>query len=151
MSDMLSEAGAVFAANPEHMRIALELDGDLVVCKACGATWKAGKAVPEKVSAGDGSCAKSEREIYGVGIAKGVRVELHPGCDLWMRGARYGVVRRVVHNTPPAAPVAFVRMDHKSIRKLQAFDVSRLRSLGDAAIAASQKELLKASLNHLKR
>ena len=32
----------------------------------------------------DGSC-------YGVGD----RVELHPGTDLWMRGAPYGTVRRI--------------------------------------------------------
>ena len=32
----------------------------------------------------DGSC-------YGVGD----RVELHPATDLWMRGARYGIVRRM--------------------------------------------------------
>lgn len=25
----------------------------------------------------------------------GFRIELHPGTDLWMRGARYGVVTKV--------------------------------------------------------
>lgn len=25
----------------------------------------------------------------------GMRVELHPGCDLWMRGARFGDVVKV--------------------------------------------------------
>jgi hypothetical protein len=28
----------------------------------------------------------------GNGYSVGDRVELHPGTDLWMRGARYGVV-----------------------------------------------------------
>jgi hypothetical protein len=28
----------------------------------------------------------------GNGYSVGDRVELHPGCDLWMRGARYGKV-----------------------------------------------------------
>ena len=28
----------------------------------------------------------------GKEYAIGDRVELHPGCDLWMRGARYGTV-----------------------------------------------------------
>jgi hypothetical protein len=28
----------------------------------------------------------------GLGYTVGDRVELHPGADLWMRGARYGVV-----------------------------------------------------------
>ena len=30
----------------------------------------------------------------GSTYAVGDRVELHPACDLWMRGARYGVVVR---------------------------------------------------------
>lgn len=28
----------------------------------------------------------------GLGYTIGDRVELHPGCDLWMQGARYGTV-----------------------------------------------------------
>jgi hypothetical protein len=28
----------------------------------------------------------------GIGFAEGDRVELHPGLDLWMRGARFGTV-----------------------------------------------------------
>lgn len=28
----------------------------------------------------------------GCSYQVGDRVELHPGCDLWMQGARYGVV-----------------------------------------------------------
>ena len=28
----------------------------------------------------------------GLGYTVGDRVEIHPGTDLWMRGARYGVV-----------------------------------------------------------
>ena len=34
-------------------------------------------------------------DVYGydgLTIAVGDRVELHPGTDLWMRGARYGTV-----------------------------------------------------------
>lgn len=41
----------------------------------------------------------------------GQRVELHPACDLWMRGARFGTVvkvgRKHVH----------VRMDHAQVRR----------------------------------
>lgn len=33
----------------------------------------------------------------GRAIAAGSRVELHPGCDLWARGARFGTVARVYH------------------------------------------------------
>lgn len=38
----------------------------------------------------------------------GDRVEIHPGTDLWMRGARYGVVERV--SLTPADRV-HVRLD----------------------------------------
>ena len=33
-------------------------------------------------------CEGWDGEEYGVGD----RVEIHPGCDLWMRGARFGTV-----------------------------------------------------------
>lgn len=26
---------------------------------------------------------------------RGYRIELHPACDLWMRGARFGTVQKV--------------------------------------------------------
>lgn len=32
----------------------------------------------------------------GIGFTVGDRVEIHPGTDLWMRGARYGTVTRIV-------------------------------------------------------
>jgi hypothetical protein len=38
------------------------------------------------------------RTVYGYdgnGYTVGDRVELHPGTDLWMRGARYGTVVRL--------------------------------------------------------
>ena len=41
---------------------------------------------------------KSKRDVTGYdgnGYTVGDRVELHPGMDLWMRGARFGVVTRV--------------------------------------------------------
>lgn len=31
----------------------------------------------------------------GNGYSVGDRVELHPGCDLWMRGARYSTVTSI--------------------------------------------------------
>ena len=42
----------------------------------------------------------------------GRRVELHPGHDLWMRGARYGKVVRVKGDT------LSIRMDNKAVRSL---------------------------------
>jgi hypothetical protein len=51
----------------------------------------------------------------------GDRVEIHPGSDLWMRGARFGTVRKVKNGK------VAVRMDHKSVRKLQWFYTTDLR------------------------
>lgn len=37
----------------------------------------------------------TERNLYGfdgLGYGIGDRVEIHPGTDLWMRGAKYGTV-----------------------------------------------------------
>lgn len=48
---------------------------------------------------------------YGVGD----RVELHPGCDLWMRGARLGTVHSF--SLTPNDRVK-VRMDHPQVRNL---------------------------------
>ena len=42
----------------------------------------------------------------------GRRIELHPGHDLWMRGARYGEVVRVEKD------VLVVRMDNAQVKKL---------------------------------
>lgn len=39
------------------------------------------------------------------------RVELHPACDLWMRGARFGTVRGRTRN------FVKVRMDHPQVRR----------------------------------
>lgn len=50
----------------------------------------------------------------------GARVELHPGCDLWMRGAKYGTVVKEESDT------VTVRMDHKSVRKLQRLPKDRV-------------------------
>jgi hypothetical protein len=54
----------------------------------------------------------------------GDRVELHPGCDLWMRGAKFGTIH--------AASVVIrdawvVRMDHPAVKNLRTFKSDRLR------------------------
>lgn len=51
----------------------------------------------------------------------GAHVELHPGCDLWMRGARFGTISRVDGDH------ILVRMDHPQVRELQRFTADRLR------------------------
>lgn len=47
----------------------------------------------------------------------GQRVEIAPHYDLWMRGARMGVVSRVYTDARGVEMVA-VKMDHPQVRKL---------------------------------
>lgn len=55
-------------------------------------------------------------------LKAGNRVELHPGLDLWMRGAKYGSIVRI------EGDIAVVRMDHWQVRKLQRIPIDRLKS-----------------------
>lgn len=56
----------------------------------------------------------------------GKRVQIPAYCDLWMRGARFGTVERVIPGTgnyinprdPRGATIFCVRMDHPSVKKL---------------------------------
>lgn len=60
------------------------------------------------------------------GIRKGDRVEIPPGTDLWMRGARFGTVTRVYRHWRSGLGAAqsfdrillAVRMDHPQVRRL---------------------------------
>jgi hypothetical protein len=45
------------------------------------------------------------------------RVEIHPGTDLWMRGARTGTVIREYRGKNSKNMVA-VRMDHPQVKRL---------------------------------
>jgi len=54
-------------------------------------------------------------------FAAGDRVELSPACDLWMRGAKFGVVRGIKNER------VVVRMDNRHVRKLQHFAPDYLR------------------------
>lgn len=54
-------------------------------------------------------------DFDGNGYNIGDRVELHPGCDLWMRGARFGTV--VGASLTPNDRV-HVRMDHPRVKNL---------------------------------
>ena len=52
---------------------------------------------------------------YGESVSDfkvGDRVELHPGCDLWIRGAQYGRVEKIGRD------LVHVRMDHPQVRGL---------------------------------
>lgn len=46
------------------------------------------------------------------------RVEIHPGFDLWMRGARFGTVVREYVSPKNGKRMVAVRMDHPQVRKL---------------------------------
>jgi uncharacterized protein (DUF736 family) len=46
------------------------------------------------------------------------RVEIHPGFDLWMRGARFGVVVREYKSSKTGKNMVAVKMDHPQVRQL---------------------------------
>lgn len=59
----------------------------------------------------------------------GKRVEIPAYADLWMRGARFGTIERVIigkgnylqANDPRAADIFVVRMDHPQVKRLARF------------------------------
>ncbi len=60
----------------------------------------------------------------------GKRVEIHPGSDAWAQGARFGTVQSVRHGTVrPDVILAYVRMDHKGIKRLLRFMPNDLQVL----------------------
>lgn len=50
----------------------------------------------------------------------GTRVQISPGCDLWARGARYGVITGAKIDKH-GRKVVSVRMDNKAVKRLQWF------------------------------
>lgn len=70
---------------------------------------------------------KSEVQGYdGVSYGVGDRVELHPGCDLWMRGARFGTV---VGMSLTSRDRVKVRMDHPQVKNLVSGPADRFRKV----------------------
>lgn len=65
-------------------------------------------------------------DYEGNTLGIGSRVELHPACDLWMRGARFGNVHSIKEDN--GTTVALVRMDHPQVRKLQRIPAELLRA-----------------------
>jgi hypothetical protein len=63
----------------------------------------------------------------GTALCAGMRIELSPHLDLWMRGARFGTVRIVTGLTPRSAPCVVVRMDNPRIRRLVQIGASECR------------------------
>jgi hypothetical protein len=68
---------------------------------------------------------------YGTSVfdfCEGDRVELHPGCDLWMQGATKGVVHsRELSEVRPSRVV--VKMDHPQVKRLQKFAPDLLKKI----------------------
>ena len=52
----------------------------------------------------------------------GDRVEIHPGCDLWMMGARYGTVKSIVPTSEDQ-----VRVEMDSVRGVRSGPADRFR------------------------
>lgn len=57
---------------------------------------------------------------YGENITIDCKVELHPGYDLWMQGARFGCVRMIKDG------IATVRIDHPQVKGLKQIPVKDL-------------------------
>ena len=62
----------------------------------------------------------------GVPFTVGDRVEIHPGTDLWVRGARFGTVHSI--SLTPNDRVK-VRMDHPQVSNLIAGPADRFRKV----------------------
>lgn len=59
----------------------------------------------------------------GSALTVGARIELHPACNLWMRGARYGTItkigrKRIAVQLDKQAPGAVLTFRSASLRAL---------------------------------
>jgi hypothetical protein len=61
-------------------------------------------------------------DYEGNAVRVGDRIELHPAHDLWMRGARFGTVRRLL-----PGDLAVVKMDHPLVKLPQRVSARYLR------------------------
>ena len=62
---------------------------------------------------------------YGEPLSVGDRVELSPACDLWIRGARFGVVHSVAKDG-----TVKLRMDHPQVKRLVKATPDLVRKVG---------------------
>lgn len=69
---------------------------------------------------------KPIRGYDGFPIHIGDRIELHPGLDLWMQGARFGVIRTLSPGTG-TVPLVTVQLDRK--RRPIAVHADRVRKV----------------------
>lgn len=60
----------------------------------------------------------------GKTLTVGSRVEIHPGTDLWMMGARYGTVRSIVPTSEDK-----VRVEMDKVRGLRSGPADRFRAI----------------------
>jgi hypothetical protein len=73
------------------------------------------------------STPKPLRGYDGVILTEGARVELHPGTDLWMQGARYGTIDHVTRFSGKVS-IHVDRLD-----RLVTLPADRVRLIPDAA------------------
>ncbi len=57
----------------------------------------------------------------------GDRVELSPATDLWMQGAKFGTIVRVIG--PASHPTYGIRMDSKRVKSTKYFNPDYLRGV----------------------
>ena len=61
----------------------------------------------------------------GSTLAVGTRIELHPGCNLWMAGARFGTITKI------GRKLIAVQLDRQPAGARLMFHADRLRCIED--------------------
>ena len=69
---------------------------------------------------------RTENGYDYIAITKGDRIELHPGTDLWMRGARFGEVVGFVSTSPGRVKIT---LDKFSKRRVFTVDANLIRKV----------------------
>lgn len=82
------------------------------------------------------------RGFSSKGAAVGQRVEIPAYCDLWMRGARLGVIHSVRPGRgnyldprdPRASTLAKVRLDHPQVKRLAIVHLDDCRTISSEGV-----------------
>lgn len=106
---------------PDIAEVAAMGESGFMVSRTKAGRWGAAGRVGLHESGRNPRTSRSEGTYKNPLI--GERVELHPGTDLWMRGARYGEVVNERNGT------YFIRMDNKRIRRLVKLPRDRFKKI----------------------
>ena len=77
----------------------------------------------------------------GLSFEPGDRVELHPATDLWMRGARFGTVKKIVGKRTTAA---YLRVHVDAINRTVAIGPDNIYAITETAADRREQEAVAA-------